>query len=122
MQPPEFTERLHTKEVKEGAAVKFTVRVKGKPPPEVTWFREGSQIVSSPDFEIQQHGDLHSLYIPEVFYEDSGKFTVKVENRAGHSTCTAELIVEGKLINFKFQQQKHPTSCLYRHNFMYLDV
>lgn len=96
MQPPEFTERLHTREVKEGAAVKFSVKVKGKPAPEVTWYREGSQIVSSPDFEIQQHGDVHSLYIPEVFYEDSGKFTVRLDNQAGHTSCTAELIVEGR--------------------------
>ncbi len=41
-------------------------------------FREGAQIVSSPDFEIIREGDTHSLYIPEVFYEDSGKFSVKV--------------------------------------------
>ena len=41
-------------------------------------FREGAQIVSSPDFEIIKEGETHSLYIPEVFYEDSGKFSVKV--------------------------------------------
>ena len=56
MIPPEFTERLRTKEVKEGSTVTFSVRVTGKPPPEVTWYREGSQIVSSPDFEIKQDG------------------------------------------------------------------
>ena len=48
----------------------------------MTWvffrFREGAQIVSSPDFEIIREGETHSLYIPEVFYEDSGKFSVKV--------------------------------------------
>jgi titin len=86
---------LTTREVKEGDSVKFSVKVRGKPPPEVTWYREGTKIVSSPDFEIQQSGDVHSLYIPEVFYEDSGKFSVRLDNRAGHSSCTAELIVEG---------------------------
>ena len=34
--------------------------------------------MSSPDFEIIKEGETHSLYIPEVFYEDSGKFSVKV--------------------------------------------
>ena len=95
MVPPKFDQRLHSKEVREGEAVRFTVKVTGKPPPEVTWYREGSQIVSSPDFEIQQEGNIHSLYIPEVFYEDSGKFSVGVENRGGREMCTAELIVEG---------------------------
>jgi len=97
MMPPQFTDRLQTKEVKEGESVRFTIRVSGRPPPEVTWYREGSQIVSSADFEILQEGDLHTLYIPEVFYEDSGKYTVKAASKAGQAQCTAELIVEGKL-------------------------
>ena len=98
MIPPQFTDRLQTKEVKEGEAVRFTIRVSGRPPPEVTWYREGSQIVSSADFEILQDGDLHTLYIPEVFYEDSGKYTVKAASKAGQAQCTAELIVEGRSI------------------------
>ena len=75
--------------------MRFTVRVAGKPAPEVTWYREGTQIVSSPDFELIQEGDVHTLYIPEVFYEDSGKFSVKAANKAATTDCTAELIVEG---------------------------
>ncbi len=96
MIPPEFPQKLQSKSVKEGDTVRFTVRVSGKPVPEVTWYREGSQIVSSPDFEIQQEGDLHTLYIPEVFYEDAGKFSVRAENRAGEALCSADLIVHGQ--------------------------
>ena len=91
---PEFIDRLQSQEVKEGDPIKFTIRVTGNA--RVTWYREGSLIVSSPDFEISQQGDYHSLYIPEVFYEDSGKFSVKAENSAGQTMCTAELIVEGE--------------------------
>lgn len=98
MIPPQFLERLQNKEAKEGQTVRFNVKVTGKPPPTVTWYREGSKIISSPDFEIQQNGEVHSLYIPEVFYEDSGKFSIKAENKAGVAQCTAELIVEGKLL------------------------
>ena len=95
MIPPQFSERLQTKEVKEGASVQFSINVTGIPPPTVTWFREGSQIISSPDFEIKCSGEVHTLYIPEVFYEDSGKFSVQAENNVGQNSCTAELIVEG---------------------------
>ena len=98
MVPPQFTERLHSREIKEGQSVRFTVRVTGRPPPDVTWFREGSQIVSSPDFEIVKEGDVHSLYIPEAFYEDSGKFTIKAANPAGQIEDTAELFVEGTYV------------------------
>ena len=73
------------------------MRVAGHPPPEVTWYREGSQIVSSPDFEIVQEGDIHSLYIPEVFYEDAGKFTVQAKNVGGQAETSANLNIEGKV-------------------------
>ena len=95
MIPPSFTGRLQTREVKEGASVEFKVQVSGHPPPSIVWLREGCEIISSPDFEISCNGDVHSLYIPEVFYEDSGKFSVQAENAAGQNSCTAELIVEG---------------------------
>ena len=95
MIPPQFTDRLQTRSVKEGEAVRFTIRVSGRPPPEVTWYREGSQVVSSADFEILQDGDLHTLYIPEVFHEDAGRYTVKAASKAGEAHCTAQLIVEG---------------------------
>ena len=52
--PPQFVERLVTKEAREGDSVHFQVRVTGNPAPEVTWYREDAAIVSSPDFEIQQ--------------------------------------------------------------------
>eukprot|EP00106_Octopus_bimaculoides_P016754 XP_014784196.1 PREDICTED: titin-like isoform X3 [Octopus bimaculoides] len=94
MIPPSFTERLQRRQVKEGESVKLTVRVAGTPAPQVMWYREGSRIVSSPDFEIIQEGDIHTLYIPEVFYEDSGKFTVKAKNPAGEAECMAELRVQ----------------------------
>ena len=90
---PELIDRLQSQEVKEGEAVKFVIRVTGNA--RVTWYREGTQIISSPDFEIRQEGEFHSLLIPEAFYEDSGKFSLKAENSAGQTMCTAELIVEG---------------------------
>lgn len=78
--------------------MRFQVRVSGKPSPEVTWYREGVPIISSPDFTITQEGDLHTLFIPEVFPEDSGKFTVRVISAAGQAESTAYLVVKGILI------------------------
>ena len=95
MTPPSFTEKPQKVSTKEGQPVKLTVRVAGQPTPQVTWYREGSRIISSPDFEIIQEGDIHSLYIPEVFYEDSGRFMVRAENPAGEATCSTQLTVAG---------------------------
>lgn len=98
MTPPSFTENLQPHHVREGQPVRLTVRVAGHPRPNVTWYREGSRLISSPDFEIIQEGDFHSLYIPEVFYEDSGKFTVMAQNPAGQAQCSAEVHVQSKNI------------------------
>ncbi|XP_046554795.1 uncharacterized protein LOC124264120 [Haliotis rubra] len=93
MIPPTFTEKLQKIHAVEGEPVRLTVRVAGTPAPQVTWYREGSRIVSSPDFEVIQEGDIHSLYIPEVFYEDAGHFMVRADNPAGEATCSTQLIV-----------------------------
>lgn len=99
MTPPSFTEKLQSQYRREGEPVRLTVKVTGIPPPTVTWYRDGRQLVSSPDFEIKQEGEIHSLYIPEVFYEDSGKFSVRAENSAGEAICTASVSIEGKIFN-----------------------
>ena len=87
-------ERLQAQYAREGDQVRLTVRVQGRPSPSVTWYREGSKIISSADFQIQQDGDKHTLLIPEVFAEDAGNFTAKAENEAGEDTTSANLQVE----------------------------
>ena len=88
-------EKLQSKSVRDGQRVQFSIKVTGKPAPEVTWYREGMQIHNSPDFVISKEGNLHTLTIPEAFHEDSGKFTVKAVSQSGETQCSAELFVEG---------------------------
>ena len=93
--PPRFTERLVDCKVKEGGSARLAVGVAGKPEPKVTWYRQNKKIVSSNDFKISRIGNVHTLIIPEVFHEDAGRYSVVIENDAGQSNCSAELIVEG---------------------------
>ena len=60
------------------------------------------QIVS-PDYQMTCFGDTYSLYIPEVFDEDAGRFAVIAENESGKATCSALLEVRqtGHKINQK---------------------
>ena len=58
---------------------------------------------------LLQRGDVHTLFIPEVFYEDSGKFSVRAVNKAGQATSTAELIVEGRLRNATSRRVRQST-------------
>lgn len=95
--PPSFTQKLQSQDVGEGAPVRFTIRVAGQPAPQVTWYKDGTKLTSSRDFEIVQDGDIHSLYIPEVFYEDAGKFSVTAQNPAGKTQCQAELRIQAPM-------------------------
>lgn len=106
MVPPSFIQRPQTQTVKEGKPVRFTIRVAGQPPPEITWYKDGSKITSSPDFELVQEDDIHSLCIPEVFYEDAGQYTVEAKNPAGQTQCTANLRIEGRHLNISGLQQR----------------
>ena len=59
---------------------------------QVRWFFNGEPVVS-PDYQIHQFGDQYSLYIPEVFDEDAGRFSVIADNESGKATCAALLVV-----------------------------
>ena len=54
MNPPKFVKPINAQEVQKGASAHFVVEVSGTPTPQVSWFREGHQILHSEDFQIIQ--------------------------------------------------------------------
>lgn len=48
--------------------------------------------------QLQSNGKV-TLTIEDCLQEDAGEITIIVENRAGSTQCSAELIVERKLLN-----------------------
>lgn len=48
----------------------------------------------SQDYQIKMEQDHYTIYIPEVFDEDAGRFSVTAENPLGKATCSALLRVE----------------------------
>ncbi len=59
---------------------------------QVRWLFNNEPIVS-PDYQISSIGNTHTLYIPEVFDEDAGRFSIVAENDTGRATCSALLVV-----------------------------
>lgn len=95
LQAPKFVQRLEPCRVSEGKSAHFTCRFTGRPTPRIEWYRENFQINNSPDFQITTTNDTSTMFVPEVYLEDSGNFTVKAINDGGMSQSTANLIVEG---------------------------
>uniref|UniRef100_A0A8D1LYF4 Palladin n=1 Tax=Sus scrofa TaxID=9823 RepID=A0A8D1LYF4_PIG len=109
--PPVFTKELQSIAATEGQVVVLECRVRGAPPLQVRWFRQGSEIQDSPDFRILQKKprstaepeEICTLVIAETFPEDAGVFTCSASNDYGTVTSTAQLLVtsvSGKHLHF----------------------
>ncbi|XP_004640302.1 palladin isoform X3 [Octodon degus] len=99
--PPVFTKELQSTTASEGQVVVLECRVRGAPPLQVQWFRQGMEIQDSPDFRILQKKprstaepeEICTLVIAETFPEDAGIFTCSARNEFGSVTSTAQLVV-----------------------------
>ncbi|XP_052501009.1 palladin isoform X3 [Budorcas taxicolor] len=99
--PPVFTKELQNICASEGQVVVLECRVRGTPPLQVCWFRQGSEIQDSPDFRILQKKprstaepeEICTLVIAETFPEDAGIFTCSASNDYGSAASTAQLVV-----------------------------
>ncbi|XP_028844826.1 myopalladin isoform X2 [Denticeps clupeoides] len=93
--PPHFIQKLKSREVPEGSKVQLDCIVRGFPPPEVRWFCEGKELENSPDIQIINNGELHSLIIAEAFEEDTGRYSCFASNFYGTDSTSAEIYIEG---------------------------
>lgn len=63
------------------------------------WFCEGKELENSPDIQIINDGELHSLIISEAFEEDTGRYSCFASNVYGTDSTSAEIYVEGDALN-----------------------
>ncbi|CAJ1059949.1 palladin isoform X3 [Xyrichtys novacula] len=99
--PPVFTKPLQDAQASEGQVVVLECRVRGSPPLQVRWYRQGEEILDSPDFRILQKKprsaaeseEICTLVIAEAFPEDGGLFCCTASNAFGSLNSTAHLTV-----------------------------
>ncbi|XP_048365946.1 palladin isoform X3 [Sphaerodactylus townsendi] len=98
---PIFTKELQNATTTEGQVVVLECRVRGPPPMQVSWFRQGTEIQDSPDFRVLQKKprsaaepeEICTLVIAETFPEDAGTFTCTARNDYGSVMSSAKLTV-----------------------------
>ncbi|XP_031724120.1 palladin isoform X2 [Anarrhichthys ocellatus] len=99
--PPIFTKLLQDAQASEGQVVVLECRVRGSPPLQVRWYRQGEEILDSPDFRIlrkkprsaAESDEICTLVIAEAFPEDGGLFCCTASNPYGSVNSTAQLAV-----------------------------
>jgi hypothetical protein len=106
--PPTFSYEIENYTIKKGETAYFKGTVNGSYPFEVTWYLDNDELKTSSRIEMTIKQDytetfltglidyIVSLKILNCSYEDIGKYTVFVKNKAGDASCSAFLIIEGK--------------------------
>ena len=109
-----FTKKPSNKDIKEGASATFEATVKGKPLPEVTWFKADDKIESSERIAIVSNevkGQLKvSLTLNDCPMDDAGEIRVTAVNPAGEVSCVAKLKIKSKYITCVFTKHCHNIS------------
>ena len=66
------------------------------PPPLVTWFINGVEVVPSPHYEVLYEDGKSTLMILEVGPEDTGEYTCRAVSELGETSSSTTLYVQGK--------------------------
>ncbi|CAD6198030.1 unnamed protein product [Caenorhabditis auriculariae] len=90
---PSFIRPLADKRAVVGEQVILECQLEGHPDPAIKWLKDGHNVSTCPDYQIQEEGLKHRLIISQVQAADSGRFTAQAANSAGIKQSTCILIV-----------------------------
>ncbi|KAM9851146.1 myosin light chain kinase, smooth muscle [Aulostomus maculatus] len=91
--PPKFVTKPSQVFARLGQTGKFSVKITGRPKPQVTWFKGETELQSCGRVDMCERNGRHFLEIKEVCLEDTGCYMCSVINNAGTATATAKLSV-----------------------------
>lgn len=92
---PEFLKSPQDVEVTEGQMVKFRCKVKGYPPPRITWYKDGKLLKGNSSCKLEKFGNRdYLLTIEYATMDDDAEYSVLAKNIGGESRATAQLLVE----------------------------
>lgn len=92
--PPQISQKPRNSKLIEGSDAIFTVKVTGNPKPRLTWFKNGQRIMNSDKYEMTYSNNLATLRIKNANYNDSGNYTLLIENIQGCVVSSAVLVIE----------------------------
>jgi hypothetical protein len=83
--------------IKGNEQLSVDLKIKGKPKPEVTWFKDGNRIRESRKLKLTADKDSYNLNIPKASPEDTGTYKCEAKNEVGTSFRTFKVEVEGNI-------------------------
>lgn len=97
---PEFTTPLQECQAVEGQAAQLECAVKGKPKPEIKWYKDDKPLKPSDHVKIEEKVDgTQILIIDNVRAEDVGSYKCEAVNVAGKAKTDAQLQISSMFTN-----------------------
>ncbi|KAM9478607.1 obscurin [Salvelinus alpinus] len=93
--PPSIQVPVEDLCVEPGQSATFTIIITGRPTPEIQWYKDGEELLANENVEVVQNGARCSLTVLCPESEDGGIYTCWAYNDLGHTSCQAQLTVEG---------------------------
>eukprot|EP00070_Physeter_catodon_P033019 XP_028339913.1 alpha-protein kinase 3 isoform X3 [Physeter catodon] len=104
---PLFETTLKSRAVSEDSDVRFTCIVTGYPEPEVTWYKDDTELdryCGLPKYEITHQGNRHTLQLYRCREEDAAIYQASAQNAKGIVSCSGVLEV-GTMTEYKIHQR-----------------
>ncbi|XP_015180266.1 PREDICTED: muscle M-line assembly protein unc-89 isoform X4 [Polistes dominula] len=92
---PKLESESKQSEVSAGGSAMLDLQVKGYPKPDITWTKDGNEIVAGGRIKyLWEDEESLSLVIKNVTTKDAGIYTIRAKNELGEDTTEIELIVK----------------------------
>ncbi|KAF3854600.1 hypothetical protein F7725_022655 [Dissostichus mawsoni] len=72
---------------------------KGKPPPKVTWYKEGAEVMEDERTEVERTADGTMLVLSRYVREDSGAIMLRLKSDCSTAVANLHLNVIGRAVN-----------------------
>lgn len=92
---PRLLKEMSDVRVQSGDMAEFSCSFDGQPFVGVVWDHNGHGLVDTERLRSSESGGLMSLVIQSVGVADQGVYRCTATNQHGHSSCSAQLTVEG---------------------------
>ena len=118
--PPVFRQKIAPLEINVGSDAKFECEIEDAPNVTFEWRRSGIEIKQSEKYRITSGTTSSSLEILNPIKADSSEYTCKASNQHGTDSCSASLLVIGKIPLVPFETVAlHICVCVLRQRELY---
>ena len=86
---------------KVGDSVRMEAEITGSPKPKLKWYHNGKHFKASKNVIVKEESDnVYSLIIHKAELKNDGDYIVRAENEAGTAQTSANLCVQGEVVEF----------------------